>query len=543
MAEKTQQIGVRVIKPSEPIMKADAPVQIDADAKKYASDWIEPAYDLEGLGQIVDNSNILPQCISAYKNNIAGYGIEIRYRADDQEETAETEAEWNNLEDIINMLTLEQDTKELFEDAIEARERYGIAYIEVIRDNAGNVTQLEFLKETPSIRMSRQLDPYIDATYYYKEREVKRKKRFRKFKQTIGGTTIYFKEFGDPRKMDLRSGKYSDNVPKSFRANELFVLSIGTENYGKVRWIGQILGSDGARRAEQLNNNYFINGRHCPLAIAVKNGSLTKESVDKLQQYMDGIRGSAGQHAFLLLEVEGIDNGFDGKPAEVEFKDLAGILQKDELFQEYIENNRQRIQSAFNLPDLYVGYTRDFNRATAQTAMEVTEKQVFQPERASLAWAINNRLLNGYNLKYCEVYFKEPEITNPDDLYKILTVAEKAGGLPPNKAKQVAYEALGEVSDDYEADWGDIPVTIMNLLNAQEQRQAQAEQLQAAREAQQRMNFESNKRDTAEDPMVEMQLDEQIEKAEQAGDPDELISVMKSVRSLLAEIRKQGDAE
>ena len=547
--EKIQHIGVRVIKPfdpqeTKPIKKSDASVQIDADEKRYANDWTEPPLDLEGLGDIVDNSNILPQCIAAYKNNIAGYGIEIRYKSDDQEDSPEAEAEWNMLEDIVGMLTLEQDTKELFEDAIEARERYGIAYIEVIRDNAGNVTQLEFVKDTASIRMSRPLDPLAPAAYYYKDREVVRQKRYRKFKQTIGGTSVYFKEFGDPRVMDLRTGKYNESTEKKYRANELFVLAIGTENYGKVRWIGQILGADGARRAEHLNNSYFINGRHTPLAIAVKNGKLTEASYNKLQEYMNDIKGAAGQHAFLLLEVEDIGTGFDGKPADVEFKDLAGILQKDELFQNYIENSRQRIQSAFNLPDLYVGYTRDFNRATAQTAMEVTEKQVFQPERASLAWAINNRLLNGYRFKYCEVFFKEPEITNPDDLFKLLTIAEKAGGLPPNKAKQIAYGALGEVSDDYEGDWGNIPVIIQQLLNAQEQREAQAEQLKAQQEAMRAQSFQQQKQETAEDPMVEMQLDEQIEKAEAAGDPDEVIAIMKSVRSLLTEIRNQGgDAE
>ena len=544
MENKTQKVNVRVFRPHEPaqapVIKADAPVQIDSDEKRYASDWIEPELSLDGLGKIADNSNILPQCIAAYKNNIAGYGIEIRYKADDQEDTPEAEAEWETLEDVLHLLTLEQDTKELFEDAIEARERYGIAYIEVIRDNGGNVTQLQFVKETESVRMTRQLEPYVPAKYYYKGKEITRKRKFRKYRQTIGGTTVYFKEFGDPRTMDLRDGTYSNVVPKQFRANELFELSIGTANYGKVRWIGQILGADGARRAEHLNNNYFINGRHMPLAIAVKNGTLTEESAGKLQEYMDGIKGENGQHAFLLLEVEEIASGFDGKPADIEFKDLAGVLQKDELFQEYIENNRQRIQSAFNLPDLYVGYTRDFNRATAQTAMEVTEKQVFQPERASLAWAINNRLLNGYNFKYCEVYFKAPEITNPDDLYKMLTIAEKAGGITPNKAKQIAYEAIGEVPDDYEEDWGNIPLAYLSHLGTQSERDAELDTLH---DGEQNRAFEQKKKETANDPAVQAQVDEQIKKAEAAGDPEEVVAVMKSVRSLLQEIRKQGDAQ
>ena len=31
---------------------------------------------------MVDESTILPQCIRAYKSNIAGFGIDIRYKDD-----------------------------------------------------------------------------------------------------------------------------------------------------------------------------------------------------------------------------------------------------------------------------------------------------------------------------------------------------------------------------------------------------------------------------------------------------------------------------
>lgn len=518
MSGRKKGVSATVIKADKdfiekPVIKAENSVQIDEDEKRYANDWPEPVLQLDGLAEIVSNSSILPQCCRAYRNNIAGYGIGIRYKEDDQEETEEALAEWEKLEDILNLLTIEQDTKEIFEDIIEAREKYGIAYCEVIRNNAGEVVQIEFVRETAYMRKSRPLDPYEEVTYLYKGREVRRKKRFRKYKQSIGGTTVYYKEFGDPRHMDYRNGEYSDTVPKQYRANEIIDFAIGTDTYGEVRWIGQILGSDGARRAEGLNNNYFINGRHIPLAIVVKGGTLTDESIRHIREYLNGVRGEKGQHSFLLLEAENNDSNFDAKMPEVEMKDLAGILQKDELFQDYIDNNRRKVQSAFNLPDLYVGYTTDFNRATAQTAMEVTEKQVFQPERKSLAWIINNRLLNEYNFKYVEVEFLAPEITNPDDLYKILTVAEKAGGLPPNKAKQVAYEALGETADDYEGEWGEIPVTV-------QQKQAQAE---AAKNS------------------LAAQMNAQIEKARKNNEPDEVIGVMKQVHKILSDIK--GECE
>lgn len=514
---------VRIVKAQEsPIVKADTSVQVTREEAYNAGEWITKRRDMCGLANLVENSTILPQCIRAYKNNIAGFGIGIRY-IEDVDETPEMAAEFQRAREIIELLNIEQDTKEVFEDLIEARETYGIAYLEVIRNVAGEVVQIEFVKETASVWKTRPLEPYISTTYWHHGQETERKKRYCKYKQEIGGKIVYFKEFGDPRVMDMRNGEYlgeGETLELQYQANELMEFAIGTEPYGTVRWIGQVLGVDGSRRAETLNNNYFINGRHTPLMIMIKNGTLTDESFVKLQHYMNDIKGAAGQHAFIILETESSDGRTDFDQTEkpdIEIKDLANILQKDELFQDYLDNNRRKVQSAFQLPDLYVGYTTDFNRATAQTAQEVTEEQVFQPERKSLAWAINNRLLNGYHFQHVEAYFMEPDISNPDDLYKLLTVANSAGGVTPNFAKRMIYEAYGEVAEDYpdtpeEASWGDIP-----LAYSRAQSNGTAIDLGG----------------------ITMSLQRQIEKAAAQHD-DAVVAVMKEVRRLLTKMDKEG---
>lgn len=465
MPKNSGMVHARVIKSAreDTIQKSDVSMQIAPQDALNAGDWIAQPNDMRGLAALVKHSTILPQCIRAYKNNIAGFGIGVRY-IEDVEETSEMAAEFTKAEEIIELLNTEQDTKEVFEDIIEARETYGIAYLEVIRDVAGNVTQIEFIKDTPSVTKTKQLNSYVDTVYYHKGQEVPRKKRFCKYKQEIGGKTVYFREFGDPRIMDMRSGRYledGETLDLVYQANEIMDFPIGTEPYGEVRWIGQTLGVDGGRRAEMLNNNYFVNGRHTPLAIVISGGTLTDDSYETMKEYLNDIRGENGQHAFLLIETENQEERTDfedQKKPDIQLKDLASILQKDELFQDYLDNNRRKVQSAFQLPDLYVGYTTDFNRATAQTAQEVTEQQVFQPERKSLAWAVNNRLLNGYGFKYVEAYFLAPDISNPDDLYKLLVAANNAGGVTPNFAKRIIYAAYGEQAEDYEGDWGDTPL-------------------------------------------------------------------------------------
>lgn len=514
MSGKRKRMRVNVVKSSGSLMKSETAVQISKEEAYNAGDWIMPPVDLNGLRILVKNSTILPQCIRAYKNNIAGFGIGIRYK-EDIEETPEMIEEFNRATEILELLNTEQDTKEIFEDIIEAREIYGIAYIEVIRNIAGDVQQIDFIKETVSINKTKPINPYIETIFYHRGKETKRKKRYCKYRQQIGGKTVYFKEFGDPRIMDYGTGEYiseSETLEVNYRANEIIEFAIGTETYGEVRWIGQILGIDGSRKAEGLNNNYFENGRHTPLMIMIKGGTLTDESFDKLQRYMNDIKGESGQHAFIILETESNEGRVDFDQSEkpdIEIKDLAGILQKDELFQDYLDNNRRKVQSAFQLPDLYVGYTTDFNRATAQTAREITEEQVFQPERKSLAWVINNKLLNGYNFKYVEAYFLEPDISNPDDLYKLLTVANNAGGLTPNKAKQIVYEAYGEVAENYDGEWGDVPLAY-------------------------------NKSQNGNMGGLAMSLQKQIEKASKNND-DAVVAVMKEVKSLLLKMDRGND--
>lgn len=560
---KAPQIHAVIVKadddPALPVKKAESSLQLSEEEQYAAGEWLKPTIELRGLSVMVDESTILPQCVRAYKSNIAGFGLELRYRDEfkDEPETPEMKAEWDRAQEIVDLLSIDQEIKEVFEDVIEARETYGCSYMEVIRSLTGEVVQVEFIRDTPSIEKTRPLDPPQMVEFFYKDHTVTRRRKFRKYKQTVGGKTVYYKEFGDPRMMDNRTGEYTtERLKPEFQANEIMEFAIGTSAYGKVRWVGQILTVDGSRRAEALNNNYFINGRHTPLLIMVKGGSLTDESFKKLKEYMNDIKGESGQHAFMVLETEASDNrtGFDNDTRpEIEVKDLAAILQKDELFQEYLSNGRRKVQSSFQLPDLYVGYTTDFNRATAQAAMEVTEKQVFQPERRSLAWAVNNRLLGGYQFRYVETFFREPDITNPDDLFKILTVCNNAGGLTPNKAKAVLCDALGETSEDFTEEWGEIPLAFWRQSSATAliTPAGAANSAQGASSGQSPVNnnpADQNGAKTAQSASqgqnvepennLEEQLNGQIEKAVAANESDELVAVMKEVRRLLVQIEK-----
>lgn len=124
MSEKKPEVSVKIIKAYEsPVNKAEAPTAL-TDDQSSGSQWITPPLDLRGIEIMVDHSPILPQCIRAYKDNIAGFGISLRYK-DDQEENEGMREEWDRADEIIKLLSIEKATKEVFEAIIEARETFG----------------------------------------------------------------------------------------------------------------------------------------------------------------------------------------------------------------------------------------------------------------------------------------------------------------------------------------------------------------------------------------------------------------------------------
>lgn len=536
--KRPQMVGVRIVRSAttlpapnpQGIRKAEVMTNVEPEQQFNAGDWLEHPYNFDGLEMLVEHSTILPQCITAYRNNVCGFGLSIdyldEYKQWDEKEHPEIAEEYTRVQRILDLLSLDQDTKDLFGSIVATRERFGIAYVEVVRNLDNEVVEIANIRRPATMYMTVPLDPYVDVAFYYKGEVMTRKKRFRKYRQDVNGKYVYFKEFGDPRVMDMRTGEYvkDGDLEINLRANEVIALPIGDKPYGEVRWIGQVTGMDGAAKAEALNANYFENGRHTPMMIMIEGGTLTDESFKKMREYMEGIKGEAGQHAFMVLESETtteVKTGLEQESApKITVKDLSPMLQKDELFQGYIDNARKKVQSSFLLPDLYVGYTTDFNRATSQTAMEVTEKQVFIPYRQEMAWIINRKLLAEYQFQYCEISFRAPDITNPDDQTKILNVVERAGGLTPNEAHRLAGTMVGDTAEDFTGDWADVPLAVQKVLNDNAARQATQTPAAPA---------------TPPAPEVMEQVDEKVAEAEQTGN-DELIAVMRQVRKALVEL-------
>ncbi|MGE1028634.1 phage portal protein [Bacillus sp. GKis3/1] len=481
--------------------------QEDSKEKNAINGIIEPPYRIEDLQQIRENSTILGQCIDAYKRNIAGFGHEMQYKQNDAEETDDMKKEWSFVDtEIIPFFSFDKPFKEILEGAIDDRETTGNGYIEVIRNASNQPDQLANMLPQ-HMRVTRKDEELQDVKYIVNGKSITRKKKFRRYVQIVDNNPIYFKEFGDPRFLNKKTGKFSKESFGGDNATEILHLKIGNGPYGIPRWVSHVVHMVGARKAEELNLRYFKQGRHVPMAMIIKNGLLDEESEAALSEYATSIEGEENQHKFLLLQLKAGEDESTGEPvpADIELKSLADILQNDALFLEYDDKSRQKVQSAFRLPDIYVGYSRDFNRATADAAREITEEQVFEPERNSLEFIINNILLLPYELKHVYVNLRKPEISNTEDLVKMLDVLSKYGGTTFNDLREVAAKVLNKDLEPFEAEEASQPIALV---------------LQAIKKASEQKTTES------------------IQKSDT---PADLVMIMKDVRDLLESMQDAED--
>lgn len=419
---------------------------------------LSPPYDLSMLRSISGISDILKQCVEAYVTNVVGFGMGIRYCVDDLDESEAMKSEWNLLELLLSELSFERPAKEVVEEVIRHVEECGNGFLEVIRNGRGEVVGIDSIK--PEYMSVTKLNKVVNDS----GQDIK--VRYFCFRDPMMDSGIesgtWYKTFGDPTPLNVNG---SVGTIGKGTSTEVIHLKIGDfqDPYGEPRWIGPLIKILGNRKADELNYRYFTQGRHIPLAILLENAQLTEASEASLQSYANGI-GSEGetQHKFLVIEAEKLgptDAIFDEgkeKPA-IKLEKLSDVLQKDALFLEYDKNVIEAVLSAFRLPPIYVGLSIDYNRATVETAKELTEEQVFQSLRETYCWRINS-LFREYGFQYVEVFFKTSNVVNMEDIKAILDPAIQANAVAPNDLRDIVGKVLDKPLDAFSDDEFNYPM-------------------------------------------------------------------------------------
>lgn len=432
-------------------------------------------YPVWNLFRLIDESNMLRQCIDAYVTNTVQTGWEVRPVS---QGVIPNSTEQNELQSFIDHANSEETLQTVMEKVIRDREYVGFGFLEIIRDISDEVSILRHAPSKWTRLCPRHAAPVLvqyDIRRGMRTSSVQEYRRFRRFCQIVNGKTVYFKEFGDPRKMDYMTGSFEgeSNYNPLNQATEIYHFkNPSNDPYGVPRWISQLPSIIGSREAEEVNMRYFQDNTVPPMMLTVSNGRLTQASYRELNRMLneDGI-GRSRQNRIMLIEAIGEGDSMDGKAGNVDLKveKLADTRQSDGLFKGYDDANQQKIRSSFRMPPVVVGMSQDVNFATAQTSVAVAESQVFQPARSAVDEVLNKQIIQGrrgLQLKTVKLVSRTPSITSPDMVIKALTALNVMGAVTPRSAQLVANTLLQmelplypEEGDPNYEKWMDQPIS------------------------------------------------------------------------------------
>jgi PBSX family phage portal protein len=441
-----------------------------------ANGLIEPRYPFANLYDIYEESDVLRSCVEAYVANIDGCPHEFDFLGDDllEKDNPTFIEQLTNLQDFFDAINEEESFTLIREKFRRDLEVTGNAVFEVMRDLAGSVQRLYHVPIT-YFRMSELSPEAVPVTRSIPRNgklvTVTAKKRFRKFARIINNEIVWFKEFGDPRTLNSRTGAYSDLTPPEEVATEIwwFKIPLAGHPYGAPRWIGAIKTIKGRCLAEFVNYDIFLNQGIPPIAIKVMGGKLSDASWDDIENGFEQWRDVSKFNRTLVLHVVGDqDSGFDtGSNPRVEIEKLRDGRAEDYLFENYLRYSENSIRKVFRLPPVYLG-SDDNSYSSAYISQFVAEQQVFDPLRLEFDEKVNNLLIRS-EFGVTKWRFKSggPQITGTEQFSRIINALSRGLGISPNYMIRLANQIMGTKMSLFKDKWADLPSELVKLYASQ----------------------------------------------------------------------------
>lgn len=419
-----------------------------------------PPFNLAQFSSMSANSSELGQCIEAMEINIDGFGGRYIPRLAEKDRVKfkdELEDEIDKIDEVLKHLNPDYNLTKLRRNTRKDLEQTGNGYWEIVRDKNDQIHSIYQL-ESYTIRISKVESkainmqmPLLKRDYTIKQKTFK--KRFRRFCQIRGMKKVWFKEYGDPRVIDWRTGEVAKlSLDRKYWATEVIHFKIFTANsvYGIPRYIGNLFSILGSRASDEINFLTFQNNNIPSMVILVSNARLTDGSISRINEFVEAhIKRSKNRSGFLLLEAESFEEeAVGGSHAKIETQDLTKSQNNDQLFQEYDKNNAKKIRRSFRLSDEFLGEKGESTSTDSESAKKLAEEQVFAPERDQTDYIINMLLLD-LGIRYWFFKSNSANVTSDKDLVEVLNKSEKSGAMTPNLGRQLLSDILNREIEPY----------------------------------------------------------------------------------------------
>lgn len=440
----------------------------------FSSKIIKPPLSQQELSVLSEYSGSLGQNLDAMMIGVEGFGQKIvedlelnKAHKKEFETEVNVERRWLDTH-VIKNPNPHQSLKELRKQLQKDKQSTGNAWLELVPGlkegmyscyNRIEPSHLYIVKADK--KFTRISQNYVNENYQLKQKTFL--VRLRRFVQIVGKKKVFFKEFRDPRDIHALTGevlrKRSNDkgvkvpvdsqgkpVPKALLARELYHFKIPTTRrtpYGMPSFTGNIIAIKGSRSGEESNILTLQNNNVPSMAVMVSGGMLTDGSIERLQEFVDtSIKGDLNYSKFLILEGESNHDALSGASSmKIEIKPLTNEQHTDALWDKYDDKNNAKIRRSFRQPQVMVGETEEISRDVAETSEKMAEKYVYNPERESIdeCW---NQIIVQQGIRFHTVKGMSPNVTNDQDLIKILSSAEKTGGVTPRIAHMILEDVL-----------------------------------------------------------------------------------------------------
>lgn len=106
------------------------------------------------------------------------------------------------------------------------------------------------------------------------------------------------------------------------------------------------------------------------------------------------------------------------------------------------------------------GESKDFNRATAESALRFAEDQVFQPERDEFDFLINRKLLADMGVRFWKFRSQTPVTRDPERMTEMVEKLVRVGVLTPEEGRLLAGDIFNREFRKIGDDWTKRPITL-----------------------------------------------------------------------------------
>ena len=402
--------------------------------------------------------------------NTDGFGHQFFYTGtEEKEDSPEVLDERKNLEMFFRKVNERESFITVRKSMRKDLETTGNGYFEIIRTTSGEIGVM-YQADSRYMRLQKKQPEEVEIKVGMwrggKEVVLTVRKRFRRFVMvTDTGMKKYkwFKEYGDPRKMNADTGKYEgeEGYTASNLASEIMHFKIGNGTYGIPRWVGNVVTALGLHSADYVNYDLFENQVVPPLAIMVSGGKLTVEAVQDIKNILLQKKGAVNFNKVLILEAMSEGDISDKSQTKIELKEMSSARKEDAMFTKYVDSGEHRIRGSFRLPPLYLGRADSYSKSTADSSKMVAEEQVFVPERSLFDETINLTLMEEIGAKNHEYKSKGPRLITGEQIIDGFTAFAKSGVFTINEGIRLANRTLGLDITLYSQEWANYPIAIV----------------------------------------------------------------------------------